>query len=178
MTDKQLKSIIESVLFYWGDPIDFKSLAELLEITVTSVKKLVNEMAEEYEFSQRGIILKLYSDKVQLVTNSINHDYIEKLRTNIDEKSLSNALLETLSIIAYKQPITRIEVEEIRGVKSSSTIQTLFDRGLIKELGKLDQIGRPIIYGTTDEFLRVFGLKNIDELPEISLDEGDQYEIK
>lgn len=85
-----------------------------------------------------------------------------------DEKQLSNSAMETLSIIAYKQPVTRVEIESIRGVKSNSSINTLLERGLIKELGKLDRIGRPIIYGTTDEFLRVFGLENIEKLPNIN----------
>lgn len=168
MNDREYKSIIESLLFFWGDPLSIDSISEILEIPKTHVDKLMEELIDEFTNNQRGTCIKRINNSYQLVTISNANQYIKKLMIEEDEKQLSNSAMETLSIIAYKQPVTRVEIESIRGVKSNSSINTLLDRGLIKELGKLDRIGRPIIYGTTDEFLRVFGLENIEKLPNIN----------
>lgn len=172
MNDKQYKSIIESLLFFWGDPLSINAISEILEIEVKHTNKLIQELMEEFDNLQRGVRIKRINESYQLVTAPQSNTYIKKLALNEDEKQLTNSTMETLSIIAYKQPVTRIEIDSIRGVKSNSSINTLLNRGLIKELGKLDKIGRPIIYGTTDEFLRVFGLEKIEMLP--NLNEIDQ----
>lgn len=167
MKDENYISAIESILFFWADPIDLSSLAKILAIDEKQVKVYIESLDKRYEEESFGIEIKHVNDSYQLVTKAKNSNYIEKLTVNIDEKSLSDALMETLSIIAYKQPITRVEIDSIRGVNCSSSITSLIDRGLIKELGKLDRIGKPIIYGTTDEFLRVFALKTLDDLPSL-----------
>lgn len=165
MNFKMYKGVIESLLFFWGDPLDISSLVEILNLSQSQVIDLLEEMADEYISNQRGLQLKKINKSYQLVTNPAFDNYISKLKHPVDELSLTNSMMETLSIIAYKQPVTRVEIDKIRGVNSSSCIANLLKRNLIKELGKLDQIGRPIIYGTTDEFLRVFGIENITMLP-------------
>ena len=158
-------SAIESLLFFWGDPLDYDSIEKILEINKNTLNQLIEQLEEKYKNESSGIELKIINDSIQLVTKAKNSDYIKKLTTKIDNKTLSNSLMETLSIIAYKQPITRVEIDNIRGVNSSSSINTLVNRNLVEELGKLDQIGKPIIYGTTDEFLRVFALETLEALP-------------
>lgn len=169
-------SAIESLLFFWGDPLDYDSIEKILEVNKSTLDKLVQKLEEKYENENSGIELKVINDSIQLVTKAKNSKYIKKLTTKIDNKSLSNSLMETLSIIAYKQPITRVEIDNIRGVNSSSSINTLVNRNLVEELGKLDQIGKPIIYGTTDEFLRVFALESLEDLP--SEDDFEEISIK
>lgn len=175
MTDNQI-SAIESLLFFWGDPLDYDSIAKILDIEKDKLYEIIDQLEDKYNNDKSGIELKIINDSLQLVTKAKNSEYIKKLTIKTDSKSLSNSLMETLSIIAYKQPITRVEVDSIRGVNSSSSISTLISRGLVEELGKLDQIGKPIIYGTTDEFLRVFGLKSISDLP--SEDDFKEISIK
>ena len=136
----------------------------------TKVKEeVLNEMILDYEASLRGIKLISIKGEYQLVTKSENSDYIQKLLKKNKRQSLSQASLESLAIIAYKQPITRIDIDEIRGVKSESAIQKLIEKNLIKESGRLDVPGRPILYSTTNEFLRQFELNDLKELPSLDL---------
>ena len=160
-----IKSVIESMLFVSGEPLSLRELSNNLEIK----DKVIKEMMNEYEEKSRGIKLISIDGAYQLVTKSENSDYIQKLLKKNKKHSLSQASIESLAIIAYKQPITRIDIDEIRGVKSESAIQKLVERGLIKDIGRLEVPGRPILYGTTDEFLRQFGLKTIKELPSLDL---------
>ncbi|WP_300408187.1 SMC-Scp complex subunit ScpB [Lagierella sp.] len=161
------KSIIESLLYIWGEPLSYKDIAKTLDISPGETKKILNDMIADCKFDNRGIELKQFGDGYQYVTKQCNYDFVQKLVNRNESRRITNSSMEVLSIIAYKQPITRIEIEEIRGVKSSGPIDTLVSRDLIKEVGRLEQIGRPILYGTTDEFLRVFDLKNLKELPQI-----------
>lgn len=133
------------------------------------VEEVLNEMILDYEASLRGIKLISIKGEYQLVTKSENSDYIQKLLKKNKRQSLSQASLESLAIIAYKQPITRIDIDEIRGVKSESAIQKLIEKNLIKESGRLDVPGRPILYSTTNEFLRQFELNDLKELPSLDL---------
>lgn len=161
-------SAIESIMFFWSDPIELSDLEKLLDISKKETIKSLEIMQGLYINDNRGLRLKKIGSSYQLVTAKENHKYIEKLLIEKDEKKLSNSMMETLSIIAYKQPVTRIEIDEIRGIKSTSPIQTLLQRGIIKEVGKLDKPGKPILYGTTDEFLRIYGLDDISKLPNIN----------
>lgn len=165
MDRNKMVASIEAVLFYWADPMDIESLAKLFELNEMDIENLLNYMKEKYSQDNSGIELKRINQSFQLVTKKEYNPYIEKLLTRQRTKSLSSSLMEILSIVAYKQPVTRIEVDNIRGINSSSGIASLLERNLIKDLGRLDQIGKPIIYGTTDEFLRVFGLESIEDLP-------------
>ena len=166
---ERIKSIIESILFVTGEPLSLRDIAINLEMPPRYVEEVLNEMILDYEASLRGIKLISIKGEYQLVTKSENSDYIQKLLKKNKRQSLSQASLESLAIIAYKQPITRIDIDEIRGVKSESARQKLIEKNLIKESGRLDVPGRPILYSTTDEFLRQFELNDLKELPSLDL---------
>ena len=171
-----IKSAIESMLFVSGEPLPLREISNNLELKEKNVVEILQEMTTEYEDKSRGIRLISLDEAYQLVTKSENSEFVQKLLKKNKKHSLSQASIESLAIIAYKQPITRIDIDEIRGVKSESAITRLVERGLIKDVGRLEVPGRPILYGTTDEFLRQFGLKTIKELPSLDLygDEGVQ----
>ena len=171
-----IKSAIESMLFVSGEPLPLREISNNLELREKNVVEILQEMTTEYEDKSRGIRLISLDEAYQLVTKSENSEFVQKLLKKNKKHSLSQASIESLAIIAYKQPITRIDIDEIRGVKSESAITRLVERGLIKDVGRLEVPGRPILYGTTDEFLRQFGLKTIKELPSLDLygDEGVQ----
>ncbi|WP_346937629.1 SMC-Scp complex subunit ScpB [uncultured Clostridium sp.] len=161
-------SIIESLLYATGDPLEIDTIASILECSAEFATELLKVLEKVYERDEsRGIKLICINKAYQLGTKPINSDHIQMLlKTNI-RQSLSRAALETLSIIAYKQPITRIEIEDIRGVKSDRAISTLVEKGLIKESGKKNVIGRPNLYATTDEFLKHFDFTSLGELPSL-----------
>ncbi|WP_066893160.1 SMC-Scp complex subunit ScpB [Clostridium nigeriense] len=173
----KIKSTIESLLFVSGDPLTIKDLSNALEISNKTIKNILEEMISEYEDEKRGIKLISINGEYQLVTKAENSSYIQKLLKKNKRQSLSQASLESLAIIAYKQPITRVDIDEIRGVKSESAMQRLLEKDLIKEVGRLEVPGRPILYGTTDEFLRQFGLKELKDLPSLDLYEDKSNEI-
>lgn len=172
----KIKSAIEAMLFVSGEPLPARELISNLEVDNKLVLEIINEMIEEYKKEDRGIRLIEINGGYQLVTKEENSDYIQKLLKKNRKHSLSQASIESLAIIAYKQPITRIDIDEIRGVKSESALQRLVERNLIREVGRLEVPGRPILYGTTDEFLRQFGLKTLKELPSLDLYEDKETE--
>ena len=137
----------------------------------------MEEIQRDYEEEERGIKLISINEEYQLATKAENSDYIQKLLKKNKRQSLSQASLESLAIISYKQPITRVDIDEIRGVKSESAIQRLLERDLIKEVGRLEVPGRPILFGTTDEFLRQFGLNKLEELPSLDLYNYNDNEV-
>ena len=170
-------SAIESLLFSAGEPLSAKDISKILYDDLGFIKDILNEMMERYDkTSSRGIKLIMLNNMYQLVTKPCNGEYVQRLLKKNVRQSLSQASLESLAIIAYKQPITRIEIDEIRGVKSDSALQRLVEKGLIEETGRLDVIGRPILYGTTNEFLRHFALNDLNELPSIDLFNEDDKE--
>lgn len=164
----RLLSIIEGLLFTSGDRLKLKDIAEIIESTEIKTKNLLLQLREEYLKEERGIELIISNNEYYLAAKRKNNSYIQKLLKINYRQSLSQASIETLSIIAYKQPITRVEIEEIRGVKSDSAVNTLLQKGLITEKGRLDVIGRPIVYATTGDFLTYFGLNSLKDLPNIS----------
>jgi len=161
-------SIIEALLFVSGDPLHINTISSIIECSVEFTETLMEELAAKYENDKsRGLRIVNTNSEYQMMTKPINSDYVQKLlKTNI-RQSLSRAALETLAIIAYKQPITRVEIEEIRGVKSDRAIYTLLEKNLIKESGKKEVLGRPNLYRTTDEFLKHFDFNNLNQLPEL-----------
>lgn len=161
------ESVIESVLFVSGEPMKLKQIASIIDCNEKYTKEIIEDMMVRYNDNFRGIKLICINDCYQLVTKSENSEFVSKLLKTNSRQSLSQAALETLAIVAYKQPITRIDIDEIRGVKSDRAILTLQEKKLIKECGRLDVPGRPILYATTDEFLKNFSIGNIDELPNI-----------
>ncbi|HOV69423.1 MAG TPA: SMC-Scp complex subunit ScpB [Clostridia bacterium] len=158
------EAIIEVLLFASGDPLEFDELVRASGLTAVEVNKALESLAEKYG-EESGIRLLRFGSKLQLSTAPGAAQYVEDLLYPIQKKSLSKAALEVLSIIAYKQPITRSEIEVIRGVQCDKTVINLQNMGLIKEVGRKSSLGRPILYGVTDEFLAQFGLSSIDDLP-------------
>ena len=167
MEPKKAKSIIESMLFVWGEPLPIHKLAAILDLNRREVRELVQEMADEYEQDGRGVRIIEVDKHYQLTTAPENYEWLQELSTKSKSKGLSHSSLEVLAIIAYRQPITRAEIEQIRGVKCEKPINHLLDRELIEEQGRLDRIGKPIIYGTTKMFLSGFGFSSLKELPAI-----------
>lgn len=161
------KSILESLLFAAGDEgLSLKQIAEVLEIEPENARDIIEDVKTELEQNKdRGIIIVQLAGVFQLATKKENAPFLKKLVDSPGNHTLSQAALETLAIIAYRQPITRAEIEEIRGVKTERPLQTLMAKALIKEVGRNEGTGRAYLYGTTKEFLDYFGLKNIDELP-------------
>ena len=159
-------SIVESLLYVTGDPLEITTIASILECSVEFATELLKVLEKIYKGDEsRGLKLICINKSYQLGTKPINSDHVQMLlKTNV-RQSLSRAALETLSIVAYKQPITRIEIEDIRGVKSDRAVSTLVEKGLIKESGKKNVIGRPNLYATTDEFLKHFDFTSLGELP-------------
>jgi segregation and condensation protein B len=161
------KGILESLLFAAGDEgLSLKQITSVLEVDEIQANEIVTELQQDYESDEnRGIKIVQLAGVYQLATKKEHADYLKKLVESPGTAHLSQAALETLAIVAYKQPITRAEVEEIRGVKTERPLHTLSSRALIKEVGRAEGTGRAILYGTTKEFLDYFGLKNIKELP-------------
>jgi segregation and condensation protein B len=167
MDEKEIKSIIESILFVWGEPLNLKELSRVLEIPKGKVKEYIHELQAEFDQQSRGIRIIEVNNCFQLATKLENHSYIEKLCITSQNRGLSQPTLEVLAIVAYKQPITKHEMEGIRGVKCDKPISTLIERELIEVKGRLEKTGRPIVYGTTDSFLKAFGFKNLEDLPQV-----------
>ncbi len=168
MTSKQtIKSAFESMLFVWGDPLDVKVAAEIFNIHWKDAYEMFKELQAEYEEQGRGIRIREIEKAFQFYTWEANSEYIDRLCTPVKEKRLSQSAMEVLAIVAYKQPVTKGEIESIRGIKCDRVIEGLAKRDLIEEVGRSAGIGRPILYGTTKTFLKNFGFKDIGELPDI-----------
>lgn len=157
--------IIEALLFVSGEPLRILDIAEALGAEKKDVSAAVDRLAAEYDRQKRGLCVVRFADKVQLGTRSDYAPYIDRFFAPATRQSLSQSAIETLSIIAYRQPITRAQVEQIRGVKCDYAISSLQSKGLIQEVGRKESLGRPILYGTTEMFLRHFSIENIEELP-------------
>lgn len=160
-----LKGRIEAILFISGEPVPVKDLARALQVSEKELTDALNQLSDEYDYEQRGFLLKRFGEQVQLATRPLYAEDVVRLLQPVQKQSLSQAAMETLAVVAYKQPVTRAEIEQIRGVKCDYSLQSLMLKGLIREVGRKDTIGRPILFGTTDDFLSHFGLRNLDELP-------------
>jgi segregation and condensation protein B len=165
---REVKSIIEGLLFAWGDPLEIKDLSSVLDIEVSELESILKEMIDDFNYNRRGLRIIKFNNSYQIGTRPEHYEWISKLNQDKYKKNLSNASLETLSIIAYKQPIIKSDIESIRGVKCDRALDTLMKKNLIKEMGRLERAGRPILYSTTDEFLKYFGLENLKDLPHLS----------
>lgn len=164
---REIKAIIEALLFVWGDPLSIKDISKIVEMEVGKVKNILDEMISEFDYNRRGVKIIRLDNSYQLCTRVEHYPWLAKLSQGKSTQTLSTAALETLSIIAYKQPITKNTIEEIRGVRCDKVLETLINKNLIEEQGRLDRPGKPIVYGTTEEFLRYFGLESLEELPEL-----------
>lgn len=165
-----IKQIIKALLFAWGDPLDIKTISDICEVDIDEIERAIEELRSEMDSSNDGLKIIRMNSSYQLISRDIYFDYVKKLLSEKPKNNLSNASIETLSIIAYKQPVTKMQIEKIRSVKSDGPVNTLLDRGLIEEVGRLDTPGKPILYGTSDIFLRSFGIEDLSELPDINMD--------
>lgn len=168
MERTRAEAVLEAVLFTMGDSVEVKSLADVIEEDVKVTREILKGMEERYAEEDRGISLAWFDDAVQLCTKAEMYEYLIKIAKAPRKMALTDTVLETLSIIAYKQPITRAEVERVRGVSCDHAINKLLEYDLITELGRLNAPGRPLLFGTTEQFLRSFGVKSLEELPELN----------
>lgn len=172
-----MKAAIEGLLFVKGsDGLTIKELCDILEANVEDVKGAIKELYADYQSEERGIQLELLGQHFKLTTKKEHKNYYQKITQEEENSSLSQSALETLAIIAYNEPITRIEIDEIRGINSSYVIRKLMIKNLIQEVGKSDLPGKPKQYGVTNAFLDYFGLGGIDELPKLEIEEKEEKE--
>lgn len=175
MERQRAEAVLEAILFTMGDSVEVTRLAEVIEEEVKETKIILMDMKEKYEEENKGITLIELEDSVQLCTKPEMYDYLIRIAKTPRKYTLTDTLLETLSIVAYKQPITRLEIERIRGVSCDHAVNRLVEFKLITEVGRLDAPGRPLLFGTTEEFLRSFGVKSLEELPELNVVQMEEF---
>ncbi|MBI4733872.1 MAG: SMC-Scp complex subunit ScpB [Rubrobacteridae bacterium] len=163
----RIRSIVEALLFISDRPLTIEKLSEVMDVGDEEIKQVVDELSMEYRRSDRGFQIREVAGGYRMYSHPAYAPYIEKLILSYDHRRLSQAALETLSIIAYKQPVTKTDIAAVRGVNSEGVVNTLVSRGLIREVGKQDAPGLPVLYGTTDKFLESFGMRNTSELPSL-----------
>ena len=166
-SNKTMKSALETMIFMWGEPLEVKDAAEVLEADKNVIRGLFRELQAEYEQEGRGIRIREVDDAFGFITLAENDMFLKKLCTPVRVRRLSQAALEVLAIIAYRQPVTRSEIDSIRGIKSERVIDGLIDKGLVEVSGRSEGVGRPLIYSTTKEFLKKFGFSSLKDLPEV-----------
>ena len=175
MSIEKTEAAIEAILFTMGESVEAEKIAVAIEHDVDTTVKIIHNMMDKYENEDRGIKIIELEGSFQLCTKEEYYDNLIRICSQPRRYTLTDAALATLSIIAYKQPVTKIEIEKIRGVNSDRSVNKLVELELVKEVGRLDAPGRPMLFGTTEEFLRTFGVGSIDELPVISEDMVEQY---
>ncbi len=178
MERQKAKAVLEAILFTMGESVEIERLAQVIEEDRQTTKEILDEMAKEYRKQERGIQLTTLENSVQLCTKGEYYEYLIKIAKTPRKFVLTDTLLETLSIIAYKQPVTRLEVEKVRGVNCDHAINRLIEFDLICEVGRLDAPGRPLLFGTTEQFLRSFGVKSLDDLPEINPVQMEEFKLQ
>ena len=175
MDKKKAEAIIEAVLFAMGDSVEMSKLVHVLEMEPQQIRNIIDEMNHKYKKEDRAISIIELEDSYQLCTKPELYEYLIKVAKAPRKYVMSDTLLETLSIVAYKQPVTRLEVEKIRGVSCDHAINRLLEFNLIQELGRLDAPGRPLLFGTTEEFLRTFGVKSLGDLPTLNQEQVEDF---
>ena len=171
----RLESAIEAILFTMGDSVELCKIASSIEHDEETTRKIVHQMMDKYQAEDRGIQIVELEDSFQLFTKKQNYDYLIRIAKQPRRYVLTDVLLETLSIIAYKQPVTKLEVEKIRGVKSDHAVNKLVEYNLACEVGRLDAPGKPILFGTTEEFLRRFSIQSVDDLPVLNPEQVEHF---
>ncbi len=165
MEDREVKLIIESLLFVAGEPVTLDTLRKIVEVDKYNTDRILRDLINDYSINNSGLLILEVAGGFQMVTNPASAPWIKKLLSTSLPKRLTQSSLETIAIIAYRQPIIKAEIEAIRGVNSDGVVKTLLDRRLVKILGRKEAPGRPLMYGTTQEFMQYFGLKDLAELP-------------
>lgn len=172
---REAESIIEGVLFAAGDAVHIEKLSDILDLDIKSTRAIVTALADRYDRDRRGIGIIKLEDSYQMCSRREYQEYIAHLAEPRRTQSLSNAAMEVLAIVAYKQPVTRSVIEQIRGVSCDTLVNKLLEKNFIEEVGRLDTPGRPMLFGTTQEFLRCFGIESITELPEFETRSADEF---
>ncbi len=171
----QAEAVIEAILFAMGDSVPLEKIASVLDQDSSETKQILEQMQRRYEQEDRGIQIIELEGAYQMCTKKQMYEYLVKLTVQPKKQVLTDVLLETLSIIAYKQPVTKMEIEKIRGVSSSHAVNKLVEYDLVCELGRLDAPGRPLLFGTTETFLRSFGVNSLDELPKPEPEQVEEF---
>ncbi|MBI4826950.1 MAG: SMC-Scp complex subunit ScpB [Nitrospirae bacterium] len=177
MENNEKRSVLESLLFIAGEPLNEETLIKILEVSKEDLRNFTDELISDYSLRNSGLMVVEVGEGLQMVTNPASAPWVRKLIATAIPAKLSQQSLETLSIIAYKQPIIKSEIEAVRGVNSDGVIKTLLERKLIKILGRKEVPGRPLMYATTKEFLQYFGLKDLSELPTLKDFEETEGEL-
>lgn len=175
MEIKRLEASIEAILFSMGEAVELERIAQAIEHDVDTTRHMIENMMDKYEAEDRGIQIVEFDGAYQMCTKEELYDSLVRIAHIPKKQVLTDILLETLSIIAYKQPITKVEIEAIRGVKSDHAVNKLVEYALVEEVGRMDVPGRPILFGTSEEFLRSFGIGSLDELPILNQDKLDSF---
>lgn len=175
---KEMEAVIEGLLFAAGDPLEIGKIAEILDIDKKSARLVLNNMVINYQNSKRGVMIREIDGCYQLCTRFEHYPFLRKLFEPRQKQALSQAAFETLSIIAYNQPVTRTRIEQIRGVNSDSAVTRLIERNLVREAGRMDSPGKPMLYETTEEFLRSFGFKSVADLPILEMTDLNRSEAE
>lgn len=175
MDIRKIEAAIEAVLFTMGDSVELDKIACAIGHDNQTTKKIIANMMDKYESEDRGIRICELENSYQMCTKKEMYEYLIKVASQPKKHVLTDVLLETLSIIAYKQPVTRAEIENIRGVKCDHAVNKLVEYDLVCEVGRLDAPGRPLLFGTTEEFLRRFGVTSVDELPQLNADKEEEF---
>ena len=168
MTIEKTEGIIEAILFTMGESVELEKIAAAIEHDEETTRKLIHNMADRYESEDRGVRIIELDNSFQMCTKPEAYEYLIRIAKQPKKYVLTDVLLETLSIIAYRQPVTKLEIEKIRGVKTDHAVNKLVEYELVQEVGRLDAPGRPILFGTTEEFLRHFGVTSLEELPNLN----------
>lgn len=174
-TEKELIGAVEAILFAMGESVSLSKIASAIGKDETEAKRLLEELKKQYQKKERGIQLIELEDSYQLCTKPELYDYLIQVAKQPKKHVLTDVLLETLAIVAYKQPVTKIEIEKIRGVKSDHAVNKLVEYDLVCEVGRLDAPGKPLLFGTTEEFLRRFGVQSVEELPSIAPEQLEDF---
>ena len=174
-TEKELLGAVEAILFAMGESVSLSKISSAIGKDETEAKRLLEELKKQYQKKERGIQLIELEDSYQLCTKPELYDYLIQVAKQPKKHVLTNVLLETLAIVAYKQPVTKIEIEKIRGVKSDHAVNKLVEYDLVCEVGRLDAPGKPLLFGTTEEFLRRFGVQSVEELPSIAPEQLEDF---
>ena len=174
-TEKELLGAVEAILFAMGESVSLSKIASAIGKDETEAKRLLEELKKQYQKKERGIQLIELEDSYQLCTKPELYDYLIQVAKQPKKHVLTDVLLETLAIVAYKQPVTKIEIEKIRGVKSDHAVNKLVEYDLVCEVGRLDAPGKPLLFGTTEEFLRRFGVQSVEELPSIAPEQLENF---
>ena len=175
---KQAEAAIEAVLFTMGESVELSRIAKALEEEEETVRNVIHQMMERYEKEDRGIHIIELDNAFQMCTKKETYEYLIRIAKQQKRHVLTDVALETLSIIAYKQPITKLEIEKIRGVKSDHAVNKLIEYDLVTEVGRLNAPGKPILFGTTEEFLRRFSVQSVEELPSINPEKLEDFKAE